>query len=82
MFFRQLATRSVRGARSYGTRGRPEPAKLAALAETNGNHFKRECALAMGLGIVCAIAWKVSVADPIRSSIDAYYTEYDKRNGL
>jgi hypothetical protein len=77
---RQAAQSSLRNTRAYsGARGRLPADKLAAMAETNGAHFKREAAIAMGLGIVVAFAWKLSVADPIRRSIDNYYAEYDKR---
>ena len=79
---KQAATNSIRGARSYSRAGKPDYTKLAAMAEVNGAHFKREAAIAMGLGIACGFAWKLSIADPIRRSIDNYYGEYNKRNGL
>jgi hypothetical protein len=79
---RQAAAQSVRNARSYSRAGAPDYTKLAQLAETNGAHFKRETAIAMGVGIACGFVWKFSVADPVRRGIDAYYAEYNKRMGL
>ena len=56
-----------------------DKATLDALGKVNGQHFMRETAIALGLGFACAVVWKVSVADPVRASIDAYYAEYERR---
>ena len=79
---RQAAVKSVRQTRCYSRAGAPDYTKLAQMAEKNGNLFKREAAIAIGVGILGGIAWKLSIADPVRRGIDNYYAEYNKRNGL
>lgn len=79
---RQAAVKSVRQTRCYSRAGAPDYTKLAQMAEKNGNLFKREAAIAIGVGILGGIVWKLSIADPVRRGIDNYYAEYNKRNGL